>query len=108
LNNNFDQDTLSLSLPPQGGGNYEGNAVPGDTEHKHFITHVCITQNSTAQEFVSILMESPFYFVLKPRERHSLLTRLLRIHRMNRKSMEKLQINGTDIKENPSVPPACL
>jgi len=38
-----------------------------------------------AKEFVSILMESPFYLMLRLRERHSLLSRLLKIHDMNKR-----------------------
>ncbi|MCJ7482187.1 MAG: hypothetical protein MUO31_04405 [Thermodesulfovibrionales bacterium] len=40
-------------------------------------------KDKIAKEFVSILMESPFYLMLRLRERHSLLTRLLKIHGMN-------------------------
>jgi hypothetical protein len=41
-------------------------------------------KDKIAKEFVSILMESPFYLMLRLRERHSLLTRLLKIHGMNK------------------------
>ncbi|HZV47135.1 MAG TPA: hypothetical protein VFG06_07315 [Thermodesulfovibrionales bacterium] len=41
-------------------------------------------KDKIAKEFVSILMGSPFYLMLRLRERHSLLTRLLKIHGMNK------------------------
>jgi len=43
-----------------------------------------VMKEKIAKEYVSILMESPFYMMLRLRERHALLTRLLKIHGMNK------------------------
>lgn len=44
-----------------------------------------VMKEKIAKEYVSILMESPFYMMLRLRERHALLTRLLRIHVVNKR-----------------------
>jgi hypothetical protein len=49
------------------------------------IKEVIVMKDKIAKEFVSILMESPFYLMLRLRERHSLLSRLLKIHGMHKR-----------------------
>lgn len=44
------------------------------------IKDVMVMKEKIAKEYVSILMESPLYMMLRLRERHSLLTRLLKMH----------------------------
>jgi hypothetical protein len=42
-----------------------------------------------AKELISILMESPFYFELEPKERHSLLLRLMKMRLEKSQKMNK-------------------
>jgi hypothetical protein len=63
---------------------YPGRIESGLWYSENTIKEVIVMKEKIAKEFVSILMESPFYLMLRLRERHSLLTRLLKIHGMNK------------------------
>ena len=63
---------------------YPGRIESGLRYSENTIKEVIVMKDKIAKEFVSILMESPFYLMLRLRERHSLLTRLLKIHGMNK------------------------
>jgi len=63
---------------------YPGRIESGPGFSENTIKEVIVMKDKIAKEFVSILMESPFYLMLRLRERHSLLTRLLKIHGMNK------------------------
>lgn len=63
---------------------YPGRIESGLRYSENTIKEVIVMKDKIAKEFVSILMESPFYLMLGLRERHSLLTRLLKIHGMNK------------------------
>jgi len=63
---------------------YPGRIESGLGYSENTIKEVIVMKDKIAKEFVSILMESPFYLMLRLRERHSLLARLLKIHGMSK------------------------
>jgi hypothetical protein len=67
------------------GSPYTGRIVCAITFSENTIKDVMVMKEKIAKEYVSILMESPFYMMLRLRERHALLTRLLKIHGMNKR-----------------------
>jgi len=66
------------------GSPYTGRIECAITFSENTIKDVMVMKEKIAKEYVSILMESPFYMMLRLRERHALLTRLLKIHLMNK------------------------